>query len=438
MKKQTKPLKVVTLNSFQGLIMKLLISSFALLLTTSCSTTPRSWTHFRGNSLNGIVEAGSYPTTWTDSTNITWKTKIRGRGWSSPVVYGDQIWCTSATKDGKEMFAVCLDYNSGKITKEIDLFQPDTLYRIHPVNSFATPTPAIEEGFVYVHFGRHGTACLDTKTGEKVWERSDIQCEHIQGPGSSVFLYENMVIIHMEGIDRMRIYALDKKSGETIWVAERNEKWYQGIDEIGRKAYVTPIVIAVDGRELLISNGSCVCDAYDVHTGELVWYIPRGEDSTISMPVESDGKVYFYSGFETRENGEKTCDLICVDPKGSGDITSNIIWSVPSPMLQLQTPVVNDGLLFTVDSESLLLCLDAATGETIWEEKLKGKFHSSPTWADGKIYINSTRGKTYIYKASKQKELLAENELKGEIWTTPVFLEGSILLRTSKFLYKIK
>lgn len=413
----------------------LILFTFSLNITAQDNT--RQWTHFRGNDLNGIVEEGEYPTHWSDSTNIAWKTVIRGKGWSSPVVYGEQIWCTSATKDGKEMFAVCMDYTSGKITKEIPLFQPDTLYRIHSVNSFATPTPAIEEGFLYAHFGRHGTACLDTETGEKVWERTDLQCEHIQGPGASVFLYENMLILHMEGIDRMRIYALDKESGETIWVAERNEKWYEGIDEIGRKAYVTPIVINVDGRELLISNGSCVCDAFDVHTGELVWYIPRGEDSTISMPVESDGKLYFYSGFETRDDGEKSCDLICVDPKGSGDITSNIIWSRTSPMLQLQTPVISDGLIFTVDSKSLLMCLDANTGETIWEEKLKGKYHSSPTWADGKIYINATREKTFVYRASKSKEFLAENILQGEIWATPAFLEGGILLRTSKYLYKI-
>lgn len=411
-----------------------------LLVASSCSSTQediRSWTHFRGNDLNGIVEEGTFATTWNDSTNIIWKAEIRGKGWSSPVVYGDQIWCTSATEDGKEMFVVCIDYSSGEIIKEIPLFQPDTLYRIHPINSFATPTPAIEEGFVYVHFGRHGTACLDTETGEKVWARRDIQCEHIQGPGSSVFLYDNMVIIHMEGIDTMRIYALDKKTGETIWVAERNEEWYQGIDEIGRKAYVTPIVIEVDGRELLISNGSCVCDAYDVHTGELVWYIPRGEDSTISMPVEWDGKVYFYSGFETREDGHKDCDFICVDPSGSGDISSNIIWTVRSTMLQLQTPVVNEGLIFTVDSESLLMCMDAHTGEVIWKEQLKGKYHSSPTWADEKIYINQIRGTTYVYEASKQKNRISENKLQGDIWTTPAFLDNEILMRTSKYLYKI-
>jgi outer membrane protein assembly factor BamB len=414
--------------------------AFLILLSLNlhAQESTRQWTHFRGNELKSIAEEGTYPIQWTDSTNIEWKTEIRGRAWSSPVVYGDQIWCTSATKDGNEMFVVCIDYNTGKIIKEIALFQPDSLYRIHPVNSFATPTPAIEEGFVYVHFGRYGSACINTETGEKVWERRDLICEHVQGPGSSVFLYKDMIVLHMEGIDRMRIYALDKHTGETIWVIERNEKWYEGIDEIGRKAYITPIVIVVDGRELLISNGSCVCDAMDVNTGELVWYIPQGVDSTISMPVESDGILYFYTGFVTKENGENECDLLAVDPSGTGDITGNILWRVSSPMLQLQTPVIYDGLLYTVDSKSMLFCLDAFTGETIWQEKLKGKYHSSPVWADGKVYINSTRGKTYVFKAGREKELLTENSLEGEIWSTPAFLQGEILMRTSKFLYKIK
>lgn len=407
-------------------------------LSLSAQNNTRQWTHFRGNDLNGLVEEGIYPIHWNDSLNIDWKTEIRGRAWSSPVVYGDQIWCTSATKDGKEMFAVCIDFNNGEILMELDLFNPESLHRIHAVNSYATPTPAIEDGFVYVHFGRYGSACINTETGEKVWERTDLICEHIQGPGSSVFLYKDMIILHLEGTDRMRIYALDKKTGKTIWVAERDERWYENMLEIGRKAYVTPIVIVVDGRELLISNGSAVCNAFDVNTGEEIWYIVQGDDSTISMPVESDGILFFYTSFITPEKGEDYCELFAVDPHGTGDISDNILWRVKSPILQLQTPVIYDGLLYTVDSRAKLMCLDAASGETVWSEKLKGKYHSSPIWADAKVYINSTRGQTFVFKSGKEKELLSENKLDGELWSTPVFLEGDILIRTSKYLYKIK
>lgn len=419
-------------------IIAIFFTLIASSIQLSSQETTRQWTHFRGNELKSIAEEGSYPIQWTDTTNVDWKTEIRGRSWSSPVVYGDQIWATSATRDGKEMFVVCIDYNTGKIHKEIALFQPDSVYKIHAVNSYATPTPAIEEGRVYVHFGRYGSACLDTETLDLLWERKDLTCEHRQGPGSSVFIYKEKIILHMEGTDRMRIYALDKQTGETIWVSERDDRWYQEMKEIGKKAYTTPIVILVEGREMMISNGSGVCDAMDINTGEVIWYIPQGEDSTIAMPFESEGIVYFYTSFIRPDVGEDYCDLLAVDPKGEGDNTENIIWRLSSPRLQLLTPVIYDGLIYTIDSKSNLLCIDALTGETIWKEKLKGKYHSSPVLANGNIYFNSTRGDTYIYKAGKEKKLLAQNKLDGEIWATPAFLDGAIIMRTSKYLYKIK
>lgn len=419
----------------------ILAFGFFFLLSVSLlfAQNPRSWSHFRGSQLNGISEEGSYPITWSDSINIEWKVKTEGKGWSSPVVYGDQIWLTTASKDGKEMSAVCYNFNSGEELFNILLFQPESIYRIHAVNSYATPTPCIEDGYVYTHFGRYGTACINTLTGKTIWTRNDLQCEHIQGPGSSPIIYKDKLILHLEGIDVQFIYALDKKTGHIIWKAERPQECFFGIDEIGKKAYITPLVINVNGRDMMISNGSAVCIAYDIETGEEIWRIPQGEDSSISMPVESGGILYFYTSFITPAAGEKYCELFAVDPNGTGDISqSNILWRVQSPILQLLTPVVKDGLLYTIDSQGILLCLDAKNGKTIWSEKLKGKFHSSPIWADGKVYFNSIKGETYVYRAGKYKELLAKNYFQGEIWTTPVFLEGKILIRTSEFLYKIK
>jgi outer membrane protein assembly factor BamB len=411
---------------------------FLLVITLHCSGQTRMWTHFRGNELNAIAENASYPDQWSDSINIDWKVEIPGRAWSSPVVYGDQIWCTSATKDGKAMFAECIDFNTGKETFHVDLFHPDSVFRIHAVNSYATPTPCIEENFVYVNFGRYGTACIETATGKVLWKRSDLQCDHIQGSGSSLFIYKDKLIVHMEGTDVQNIYALDKRTGKVIWKTQRPLEYYDDIPEIGRKAYITPIIVKVKGKDLLISNGSAVCIAYDPETGEEVWRIPQGEDSTISMPVYYDGWVYFYTSFVTPPEGQKYCELMAVDPDGKGDISeTNIKWRVKSPMLQLLTPVIYDGLLYTIDAKSKLICMDVKTGNEIWSEQLKGKYNSSPVFADGKIYFCSTRGNTLVYKAGSERQFVAENELDGEIWATPVFLVGNILLRTSNYLYKI-
>jgi len=396
-----------------------------------------SWTHFRGTNLDGISTETGLPVDWDDSTNIGWRTVIAGKGWSSPVVYGDQIWLT--TEANREMRAICVDFQTGEIILDQILFNPDTLYRKHAINTYATPTPAIEENYVYIHFGRYGTACLDTGTGETVWERTDMECEHVQGPGSSLLLYEDKLIVHIEGTDVQYIAALDKHTGKTLWKTERPGDLYEPLLEIGKKAYTTPIIVNLNGRDLMISNGSAVCIAYDPNTGKEVWRIVQGEDSTIAMPVENNGMVYFYTAFVTDEDGKKYAELFAVDPDGEGDIgATHIRWRLKSPILQLPTPVVVDGLLYTVDSKGLFSCLDARTGETIWSKKLKGKYHSSPVYANGYIYISSTKGETLVVKAGQELDIVSENTLDGEIWATPALTGGAIIMRTSSYLYRIE
>lgn len=412
--------------------------AFILVSSLLWSQQEGSWTHFRGSELNGISLEKGFPSTWNDSLNIAWKIRESGKGWSSPVVYGNRVWFTTANKESREMRAVCVDLKTGEKLHDQLIFQPEKLFRIHAVNSYATPTPAIEAGFVYLHFGRYGTTCLNSTSGETLWERTDLQCEHIQGPGSSLMLYKDKLIVHMEGTDVQQILALDKHTGNTIWIAERPKEIYESMAPIGKKAFVTPIIVKVKGRDLLISNGSRTCMAIDPETGEEVWQVNQGDDSTISMPVEGDGLVYFYTGFVTGEDGKKYAELFAVDPDGTGDIGgTHIRWRMKTPILQLSTPVYVDGLLYTVDSKGIFFCLDGSSGEVKWSTPLKGKYHSSPIYADGLLYISSTKGETFVYRAGSEPELVARNKLKGEIWTTPALTGGAILMRTSEYLYKI-
>jgi len=396
------------------------------------------WTHFRGSNLDGIADVEYAPVKWTADSNIVWKTRIHDLGWSSPVVYDQQVWMTTATEDGKEMFAVCVDYETGETIHDIKLFTPDSIYRKHNINSYATPTPCIEKDYVYAHFGRYGTACIFTDSGKIKWIRDDLECQHIQGPGSSPILYKNMLILHIEGIHIQYIIALDKSSGETIWKTERPKEVYDQLKPIGRKAYVTPIIVNIDGRDMLISNGSAACIAYDPVTGEEIWRIVGGEDSTIAMPFFEDGLVYFHTSFVTDGEGNRYAELLCVDPVGTDDIgKTNVLWRIQTPILQLSTPVIKDGLIYTIDTKSILMCIDAKSGEIIWSERLKGKFNASPIYAAGRVYVSSTRGEVIVIKAGKKLEIIAENKLEGEIWTTPVILNNNILIRTSEYLYKI-
>ncbi len=397
-----------------------------------------NWTHFRGSNLDGEAIADNLPISWNDSINIAWKTAIHGKGWSSPVVFGNQVWVTTADKQGEKMYGVCTDLTTGEILQNILLFEPETIQSIHDVNSYATPTPCIEEGFVYFHFGKYGTVCLNSQTGKKVWERTDLQCTHVQGPGSSPILYGNMLILHYEGDDVQFIVALDKKTGTTLWETHRPADLYEPLAPIGRKAYITPIVMNVNGKELLISNGSAVCIAYDVHTGEEVWRVVQGEDSTISMPFQWDGKVYFYTSFYTKPDESKTAELLAVNPDGTGDITeTHVLWRHEGPILQLLTPIIKDGLIYTIDSRNIMHCIDAQTGEIIWEQRLRGRFNGSLVSADGMIYCSSTTGSVFVVGEGRTFQLLSENKLDGDIWATPAVVDNSLLIRTSKYLYRI-
>jgi len=278
---------------------------------------------------------------------------------------------TSASDDGKKMSGVCLDVNSGKEIFTTDILQPETIFPKHSINSYATPTPCIEEGFVYLHFGTYGTACVSTKTGAIVWKRTDLQCDHVQGAGSSPILYKNLLILHLEGIDVQYLCALNKQTGETVWKTERPKDLYEPLLPIGKKAYTTPIIVNVKGKDLLISNGAAVCIAYDPETGQEVWRIVQGEDSTIAMPLLENGIIYFYTSFVTPPEGEKYAELLAVNPDGQGDITkTNILWRMKAPILQLLTPLIKDGLIYTVDTRNVLLCLDAKTGKEVYSKKL--------------------------------------------------------------------
>lgn len=410
----------------------------ATFLLVSVSAQDANWTHFRGSNLHGISTEVNVPVHWSDSIHIRWKTPVHGKGWSSPVIYGDQIWITSAEENGSGMYGICLDKSSGKILFDKKLMDPDTVFDKHSLNSYATPTPCIEAGFVFLHFGSYGTFCLKTEDASLVWKRTDFHCDHIQGPASSPILYKDLLILHYEGIDVQYIVALDKKNGRQVWKTDRPKECYDPLEPIGKKAYTTPLIIRVNGKDLLISNGSAVCIAYDPETGDEIWRIIHGEDSTIAMPFFENGIVYFYSSFITPPSGEKFAELFAVNPDGKGNIKeTNVIWRYQSPILQLLTPLIKDGLIYTIDTRSNLICLDAKSGTIVWSEKMKGVFNSSPVYAGGHLYFSTIKGITVVIKEGRKPEFLAENKLKGEIWATPAILDKSIFIRTSDYLYRI-
>ncbi len=410
-----------------------------LLFFVSCRSTPQNWTHFRGSGMDGHANVEKAPLSWSNTENVVWKVPVKGLGYSSPVVYGNQIWLTSAARDGKEFYTLCYDFETGKLLDEKTVFISENPQRIHSTNSYATPTPCIEDGFVYVNYGGFGTACINTNNFEVVWKREDMPCEHMQGPASSIILYKNMLIVHLEGTKDPYVAALDKRTGKTIWKSVRPAAVYNKVEPVSRKSYQTPIVINVNGKELLVSNASQMCFAHDVNTGEVVWTLWYGFDSTISQPLYYDGLVYVNSGWIFEDNKPFFARMFAVDPTGEGDISkTKVKWMCEKDVPQIPTPVIVDGKMYMVHDRGLVTCLDPKTAGAIWSHKLKGNFNASPVYAAGNIYFINLKGVCTIIKPGDALNLVAENSIHEKVKATPVFVGDKMILRSDKFLYLIR
>ncbi|MCG6185795.1 outer membrane protein assembly factor BamB family protein [Maribellus maritimus] len=420
---------------------KITATVFPILLfcVVSFAQNPNSWTHFRGSNMDGHAQVTKAPLHWSDSTNVVWKVPVKGTGWSSPVVFGNQIWLTSATEDGKEFYTFCFDLNSGKLLDEKTIFSCVEPQRIHSTNSYATPTPCIEDDFVYVHYGTFGTACINTNNFDVVWKREDLKCDHMQGPASSPIIYKDKLIVHLEGTEDPYVVALDKFTGETIWKSVRPKEVYDKLEPVYRKSYQTPIVVNVNGRDLLISNSSFMCFAHDINTGEVIWTIEYGYDSTVSQPLFWNGLVFVNSGWIFLDNKPYFTRQYAVDPTGKGNVTeTHIKWMYEDEVPQIPTPVIIDGKMYMVHDRGMVTCLDAMTGEVIWKEKLRGNFNSSPVYAGGNIYFINVKGFCSIVKPGDTFQKIAENDIDETVKAVPVFIQDKLLLRTEKNLYLIE
>lgn len=395
-----------------------------------------NWPDYRGPKADGHSEAKGLPITFSDTQNVKWKTSIHGRGWSTPIIWGEQIWMTTATPDGKEMFVVCVHRDTGKVLLDRKLFtnaEPDV---IHDLNSYASPSPVIEAGRVYVHFGNYGTACLDTKTLQTVWERRDLPCKFSVGPGSSPLLYHNLLILTMDGIDKQYVIALDKKTGKTVWNKTRSvipHNSASGTEENERhKSFNTPALTTLNGKPVLLSPAAQAAYAYDPETGEELWQVRHDGYSGSSRTLVGEGMAFINTGFDR-------ASLLAVRLDGKGDITSShIAWKVSRAVPFKTSPLLIDGLLYMVNDGDIMTCLDAKTGTEVWQQRLGGQHSASPLYADGRIYCFSEEGKIRVLKPGRAFELLGESTMPDGFMASPAVSGKAFFLRTKTHLYRIE
>lgn len=412
----------------------------AVLLLFAPLPLPADWPQFRGPDGTGMAGPRDLPLTWSEGKNVRWKTAIHGRAWSSPVVLGKQVWVTTATEDGRRLFAVGVDRESGRILHDLELFQVAKPQYAHPANTYASPTPVLEPGRLYVTFGSPGTAALDTGTGKVLWERRDLECNHFRGAGSSPILFGDLLILHFDGSDHQFVVALDKRTGRTVWRTERSID-FKDLGPDGkpeaegdyRKAFATPHVVTVDGKPMLVSIGSKATYGYDPFNGKELWRIEeRSSHSGSTRPLAGRGMVFYPTGFPTGE-------LLAVRPNGRGNVSdSHVAWRVSRGVPKKPSLLLVDDLLYMIADAGVASALDAATGAVVWTARVGGSFSASPVWADGRVYLFSEEGKTTVIEAGRQFKVLAESELDGGFMASPAVDGKAFFLRTKTHLYRIE
>ena len=384
----------------------------------------QDWPAFRGPDGQGHSTERGLPIEWSESSNVAWKTKVPGLGWSSPVVSGGKVWVTTAVEQrGISLRLLGFDAATGQELVNVEVFQVvASRGDINPKNSWASPTPIVDGDRVYVHFGADGTAAVTT-TGTVVWkQRFEYQSQH--GAGGSPVVYGDLLIFSCDGSDAAFVVALDKQTGKVKWKTNRRFPADQ--------AYTTPLVIRVGERDQLISVGAYRATAYDPLNGKEIWRVSYADGfSNVPRPVFAHGLVYIATGFQQPS-------LLAVRPEGAGDVTkTHTAWKLGRGAPLTPSPIVVGDQLYVVTDGGIASCLDARTGAPIWQQRLGGTYSASPVFAGGSIYFPAEQGVTTVIATGKEFRRLATNRLDGGLLASMAVSGGSLFLRTDSHLYRI-
>ncbi|MBL8849084.1 MAG: PQQ-binding-like beta-propeller repeat protein [Planctomycetaceae bacterium] len=421
-----------TMSGCRFLLLVSVVSSWFLAFgLVEFTIAGENWPQFRGPSGQGFVSSDvQLPVEWSESKNVVWKREITGLGHSSPVVWDGQIWVTTAAVDGSVLGAVGLDAATGDVLHEVFLFRPTKVDGIHHDNSYASPTPVIEAGRLYCHYGRYGTACVDTRTGDTLWTNDELVVDHQGGPGSSPVPYEDLIIINCDGAEAQYTAALEKESGRIRWKRLRSAPYRD--DPTTHRAFSTSLVIETEAGPQVISPAADQLHAYDPRTGDELWHVRYTGFSTVPAPAYANGLVVFCTGyFEPQVWGVRT--------DGRGDVTeSHVAWKFRGATPDTPSPTVLDGKVYLVSDSGVGTVLDLATGDSVTKFRLGGNFSASPLVAGNRLYFCDEEGRTKIVEASTKPRVIATNRLDGSLKASPAASGHAIILRTDTAVYRIE
>lgn len=429
-----------------------------LSLVASASRDEGYWPQWRGPDGLGISAEKNLPSEWSPTKNIRWKTPIRGRGHSSPIIWGNRIFLTSSiegpiipgrqavkhTRGGEEFIhpdsvgaeyqhtlkVLALDRETGKILWEKTAYEGPVHDNRHRKNNYASSTPATDGERIYAFFEAEGLYCYDFQ-GKQLWRASVGKIAKMGlGHGISPVLYGNLVIVQCDQEDGGKsagsfIAALDKKTGKEVWRSAR----------IHRKTWATPLLVKTGARTELIASGAETVISYDPATGAELWRSDGIKGHAIPSAVAADGMVFLSAGYPTKRT-------LAIKLGGSGDVTASAIaWSYDKGTAYVASPILYQGFLYLTNDKGVLTCFDARTGELKYEGgrvPVPASFTASPVAFDGKLLMTSEDGDTFVIKAGAQHEVLATNTVGEPVFASPAIAAGRIFIRGEKHLYCIE
>ena len=401
------------------------------------------WPGFRGPTRQGISQEKDVPTEWSRSANILWKTPVPGNGWSSPIVSGDRVFVTTAAQEGVSFRLVCIDRRTGNILWDKQVLQQEPGHK-SPQNSYASSTPVTDGQRVYV-LAFDGSFAAVSMDGSVIWTNRDFNYYSEHGLAVSLILYQDLLIAPFDGSssgpdkaigwqkpwDQAVIIALDKNTGQVRWKARRGSS---------RIAHVTPQILSQDGQDQLVSSAGDVVQGFDLKSGQRLWTVASTGEGVVPSIVIGDGLIFTTSGF-----GRPT--IRAIRTGGKGDVThSHIAWESTDDVPMVPSMLYVKPYLFLITEGGVAKCLDAATGEILWRNRLAGRYSASPVLAPvssgedrngGKIYFLSEQGRTTVVEAGHEFKIVAQNELQEKCCASPAISQKHIFIRSEDALYCI-
>jgi outer membrane protein assembly factor BamB len=411
----------------------LLAGVIAILVSHPC--VAENWPGFRGPGGQGISEEKNLPLSWSLTENLAWRMQVPGLGWSSPIVWEDRVFVTSASPDGTSCHLVCVNAVNGEVVWDKELFRQDPPRKLAE-NSHATPTPVTDGKRVYAAFNGGRIVATDWD-GNVVWSWRDRQFVSKHGLAASPILYGDLLLMPFDGNgpadvnnigyltpwDGAFIAALDKRTGREKWRAKRGQS---------RQAHVTPMITDVNGKAQLISGAGDVVQGFDPGSGKRIWSVLSRGEGVVPAIVCGQGLVFTSSGY-----GAPT--LRAIRPDGQGEVTStHIAWESRVNVPLMPSFVSADGLLFCIKESGVASCLEAETGHVVWLERLGGAFGASPVLAEGRLYCLAEDSSTLVIAADRKFKILARNQLEGLCMACPAISKGRIFIRSQYSLFCIR